>query len=168
MADIRCQMCGKPNPADAEVCQFCQARLKPVWASKPAESFFDAESEAEEEVPDWLSSLRGPDEPASGQPPEEKPEVGSFGGIESRETTGAEDWLSGLGAKDEIASDLVGGVFDLQPGDDLSELLSDSPKPEAEQLDWMGETAGVAAGEPGQFPEETPAEAAKKEISLIG
>ena len=160
MADIRCQMCGKPNPADAEVCQFCQARLKPVWASKSAESFFDAESESEEEVPDWLSSLRGPDEPASVQPPEEKPEEGSFGGIESRETTGAEDWLSGLGAKDEIAPDVVGGVFDLQSGDDLSELLSDSTKPEVEQPDWMGETAGVAAGEPGQFPEETPAEAA--------
>jgi hypothetical protein len=29
MDEIRCQMCGKENPADAEV-SFCQARLKPV------------------------------------------------------------------------------------------------------------------------------------------
>ena len=31
MADnVRCQMCGKPNPPEAEVCQHCNARLKPL------------------------------------------------------------------------------------------------------------------------------------------
>ena len=30
MADIRCPMCSKPNPADQEVCQYCGARLKPL------------------------------------------------------------------------------------------------------------------------------------------
>jgi hypothetical protein len=30
MAEIRCPMCSKPNPADLEVCQYCGARLKPL------------------------------------------------------------------------------------------------------------------------------------------
>ncbi len=30
MADVRCPMCGKPNPEDLVECQFCGARLKPV------------------------------------------------------------------------------------------------------------------------------------------
>lgn len=30
MADVRCPMCGKPNPEVLEECQFCGARLKPV------------------------------------------------------------------------------------------------------------------------------------------
>lgn len=62
MTDIRCPMCGKPNPAELEVCQFCQARLKPL--STP-------QSPAGDEPPDWLKNLRGKEEePAapSGEP----------------------------------------------------------------------------------------------------
>ena len=90
-------MCGKPNPAELEVCQFCQARLKPVTGGSPIESELPAPSqppisnaepaedvalpewlqslrqrqedlpdaaEPQEEVPDWLSNLRGPAEEA--------------------------------------------------------------------------------------------------------
>jgi hypothetical protein len=35
MADIRCPMCGKPNPDDLEKCAFCGARLKPLLAPSP-------------------------------------------------------------------------------------------------------------------------------------
>lgn len=38
MADVRCPMCGKPNPEDREVCQYCGARLKPVVPSNPPDS----------------------------------------------------------------------------------------------------------------------------------
>lgn len=38
MADVRCPMCGKPNPEDFEVCQYCGARIKPVVPSIPADS----------------------------------------------------------------------------------------------------------------------------------
>ena len=38
MADVRCPMCGKPNPEQLEECQFCGARLKPVIAPPPADS----------------------------------------------------------------------------------------------------------------------------------
>lgn len=69
MAEIRCPMCGKPNPDELEVCQFCQARLKPLFI-KPQESAEDwlkpageetpGERSAvpEPEAPDWLRSLR--------------------------------------------------------------------------------------------------------------
>ncbi len=38
MADVRCPMCGKSNPAELENCQFCEARLKPLPASTPVAS----------------------------------------------------------------------------------------------------------------------------------
>ena len=30
MAEIKCPMCSKPNPEELDVCQFCEARLKPL------------------------------------------------------------------------------------------------------------------------------------------
>ena len=38
MADVRCPMCGKPNPEALEECQYCGARLKPIVPSNPADS----------------------------------------------------------------------------------------------------------------------------------
>ncbi len=38
MADVRCPMCGKSNPAELEICQFCGARLTPLPASTPVDS----------------------------------------------------------------------------------------------------------------------------------
>ncbi len=52
---IRCPMCGKENPAHTEICQFCQARIKPVSGGlKPPPG---------EEV-DWLRDLSAVDETA--------------------------------------------------------------------------------------------------------
>jgi hypothetical protein len=31
MVDIKCPMCGKNNPPDKEICQYCQARIKPLF-----------------------------------------------------------------------------------------------------------------------------------------
>ena len=52
MADVRCPMCGKPNPADAEVCRHSWQRLKP--AKSDASS---AQPPASNE-PEWLRELR--------------------------------------------------------------------------------------------------------------
>jgi hypothetical protein len=38
MAIIRCQACGKPNPDFLEVCQYCDARLKPLEAAPAPEA----------------------------------------------------------------------------------------------------------------------------------
>jgi hypothetical protein len=68
-------MCGKPNPAEAEVCKYCQARLKPLnLGSTPAPG-------NKPEVPGWLTSLRG-----SGQ---DQPESAS-------QSEPVLDWLTGL------------------------------------------------------------------------
>lgn len=67
MGDVRCPMCGKSNPDDIEVCQFCQARLHPMVApeSKEQDSSSAVSSEAEElepspaeETSDWLQDIR--------------------------------------------------------------------------------------------------------------
>jgi hypothetical protein len=38
MADVRCPMCGKPNPPETVICKFCQARLEPLIAPSPSDS----------------------------------------------------------------------------------------------------------------------------------
>lgn len=67
MSDVRCPMCGKPSPAGQEVCQFCQARLKPLWISTKGDNESSIQSQppdqkstenAGADLPDWLASLR--------------------------------------------------------------------------------------------------------------
>ena len=38
MSDVRCPMCGKPNPEELEECRFCGARLKPVIGPPDSQS----------------------------------------------------------------------------------------------------------------------------------
>lgn len=64
MDEIRCPMCGKPNPADLDVCQYCQARLKPLTGP------ISEKPKAESEGDDWLGSLRS-DADLSGSDEEE-------------------------------------------------------------------------------------------------
>lgn len=47
MPDQSCPMCGKFNPADAQVCKYCQARLTPVTPPSSGVS-----------TPDWLKRIR--------------------------------------------------------------------------------------------------------------
>ena len=70
MAEVRCPMCGKPNAAEAEVCRFCSARLKPLVQagsagaapSKPARPGEPLAarniSSPGEDLPEWLKELR--------------------------------------------------------------------------------------------------------------
>ena len=43
-ASVRCQSCGRTNPAHLEVCQYCQARLKPLLAGGAAPAADTAET----------------------------------------------------------------------------------------------------------------------------
>ena len=52
MDTIRCPMCGKENPADLSVCQFCQARIKPLTGPISEDPAQAGSSD------DWLGSLR--------------------------------------------------------------------------------------------------------------
>ncbi|NIM96158.1 MAG: hypothetical protein GTO18_20870 [Anaerolineales bacterium] len=76
MDEVRCPMCSKPNPDDAEECTFCGARITPLVVEQPSEEPpieeaqepFESTEEVEpaepvEETPrsevDWLSRMRG-------------------------------------------------------------------------------------------------------------
>jgi hypothetical protein len=89
MSDVRCPMCGKPNPAEAEICKFCQARLKPLNldSASPAGN--------EPEVPNWLTSIRG-----SGQ---DQPESAS-------QSEPVPDWLTGLRSESSSEGDEEAGA----------------------------------------------------------
>ena len=132
MADVKCPMCGKANPADAEVCEFCQARIKPLLAgSTPAPS----------DPGDWLSGLRlsGDDEPKAEEP----------AAPESSEDEST-DWLSRIRARhqaeapaeepalenEESVSDWLAGLRQdgeepaPTPADSLSSLFADETSPQ--------------------------------------
>lgn len=122
MADIRCPMCSKPNPEDAEVCQYCQARLKPLVVSsasgpggsippkKPPVS--PAKAEHDSALPDWLDRIRSEDENVT--EPEEaeagsafQPEEAIYGDdkpqpVGKAESSDLPDWLASLGASGTI------------------------------------------------------------------
>lgn len=121
MAEVRCPMCGKPNPEEAEVCIFCEARLKPLILSPAA-------SEGDQNMPDWLRNLRSADQPEEDQPADDE---------KSAETL---DWFS---SPEELraveppapALDSPGGE---EPVDWLADLGSlEEPLPEAEQAPSM-------------------------------
>ena len=76
MTEIRCPMCGKANPAELEVCQYCQARLKPLIISPsqeerpPAREEPQTPSEPAADPSDWLRGFREEDESGSESEPE--------------------------------------------------------------------------------------------------
>jgi hypothetical protein len=68
MAEIRCPMCGKENPSELQICQFCQARLTPLVSQPPASdgdgsytedaTNHQGENESDSDFPEWLKDLR--------------------------------------------------------------------------------------------------------------
>src|SRR5512133_2666357 len=109
MADIRCPMCGKPNPDDLEICQFCQARLKPARSSEtggPAASslFGSLAASEDDELPEWLRDLRpqAASPAPAGEPEEslpewlstEKPSAPAAPAVSSAFSDEGLDWLS--------------------------------------------------------------------------
>lgn len=105
MADLRCPMCGKPNPADREECQYCQARLKPLWVGEPPENAPETEPGSEGDLPDWLRSMRqlGEDDEQP-QKDESRPSP-----ISSDRVDSAPDWLSSLRGESQEAEPLGDG-----------------------------------------------------------
>lgn len=140
MAEIRCPLCGKSNAADLEVCQFCQARLKPLQlqADKGSSAAPDTPPQSTpgadqpEDASDWLSSLREPEsapEPVAGE-------------AES-------DWLAGL--RGSIGNGE--GWLEFQPGP--SDGFETKDEPATPEEDWLGRLAQSEEVEP---PERAPAD----------
>lgn len=129
MAEIRCPMCGKPNPPDLEVCQYCGARLVPLISETPPQEQPGTPPEEsipeealihpKEGTPDWLSDLRqeGGEEDSSAGVQEEESELPQQPSFDSEESS---DWLSRLGEQAESS-----------PGTESPDSISD--------LDWSAE-----------------------------
>ncbi|MEK6572745.1 MAG: hypothetical protein AABZ58_00320, partial [Chloroflexota bacterium] len=107
MAELRCPMCSKINPDTLDVCQFCGARLRPLFLSpttpleRPAEPGKPATTPAPAPTTppssggtdDWLGQLRGGTSSfdSSSEEPASSPDA----------TEGVDDWLAKLRAQDE-------------------------------------------------------------------
>ncbi len=185
MAEIKCPMCSKPNPEDLDVCQFCEARLKPLtdelsrsqppiqpgakptpidtgelepvlpqWLREVRQKARDsaedkeqdlAESDAvqtkksvdllaglqsdtedNEEIPDWLSGLRGEEGQAVIE--EESSEDDQLSALESMLSEKTTDSLeSGASSLPGWVANLGDSKVDEQAGEDeLSAFLTDS------------------------------------------
>lgn len=137
MSDIRCPMCGKSNPSDLEVCQFCEARLKPlVGLPADEDSYQDRQKDEAKDEPfvpvgsqetgvnltDWLQSLRVDDETPSSSTAEEDLNAWlAAEGVEAQveadpsEVEGENDWLDNL-RQDGDTGDLSSGLDETGEG----------------------------------------------------
>ncbi|MDD5468523.1 MAG: hypothetical protein PHS96_12035 [Anaerolineales bacterium] len=123
MAEMRCPMCGKENPAELERCQYCQARLRPLETPAPHEPDQEATGPATSpgsEVPDWLGSFRQIDEGAAAplEPEESATEAGEAEALDLGEEE-LPEWLR----SEEAPSSPAGEPEGASPGD-LPEWLA--------------------------------------------
>jgi hypothetical protein len=170
MADVRCPMCGKPNPEELEQCQFCQARLKPLEGRPPAKESNipngtqpPLESGGEQDsIDEWLSFLRQSEDEGEPRPFDEEQladwmkEDLDIKMPESPESMGAEaapDWLSSLRSfSDEDAPD-VPEVNDTQPA--AVTLPADSSE-ESGVPDWLSKLRSRHIAEEGEADQAIP------------
>jgi hypothetical protein len=150
MAEVRCPMCGKPNPADLDVCQYCQARLKPLHVT-PSEAVPGSASQPpgsdkpgdEESVPEWLRSLRLEDETSELEESEAgdefpdwvtSPEGENLPEPHAEEGGELPDWLTDLRQQGK------GEIEEASPQDQEEEEAEASwGEPDAEERDWLAD-----------------------------
>jgi hypothetical protein len=111
MAEIKCPMCGKPNPAELAVCQFCEARLKPLTDElsrsqppiRPGEEPRDMDTgQLERALPGWLREIREQARESAdlgtGKPAAQEEKSDLLAGLHSQSKSEEEipDWLTGL------------------------------------------------------------------------
>lgn len=128
MAEVRCPMCGKLNPAELEECQFCHARLKPLIIEPSTEKPLES-SQDEEEAPDWLKDLR---QDPHAEADDYDPSEGLKSGSDEEENKGS-DWLSSM-------------RFAAGEEDDESD---EDPGQQEYEEDWLGRLGDVEAPDAG-------------------
>ncbi len=138
MGEVRCPMCGKPNPDELDVCQYCEARLKPLLGPVEPADTPKAEEPNVGSVTDWLDSLRAQegdellDTPSDDFEVDENPEEVLPTLEESDEQQTEADWLQGLRSDRELDqeadSDVDATRLDWLAGDAIQ--ASDVP-------DWL-------------------------------
>ena len=137
MADVSCPVCGKMNPEDAEICQYCFSLLKqaqeeqPDWLSRIREKT-KQEQESESELPDWLKDDPAP-VPAAAEKPRDSvstpsapenvpvqpaPEIPTDAGLDDD----TPDWLRKLRSQSETEGNPVEDEAPIAPAAEISDL----------------------------------------------
>ncbi|HJS29159.1 MAG TPA: hypothetical protein VJ768_06035 [Anaerolineales bacterium] len=149
MADIRCPMCGKLNPSDLEICQFCEARLIPLAPGAPLD-----EPRPSREVPEepdehgdpagsWLDDLRGEDEE------EDYPSLDA-----DEAEVDSQDWLGRIGSEEPIWTPEPEAQTDASP---RPEPEFDWSEPSVEGSDDSGDLPAMAfSGQGGEAEDDLP------------
>jgi hypothetical protein len=144
-------MCGKPNPEDLEVCQFCQARLSPLIApgSEEKDTTPAPGSESDElgpapeiESTDWLQDIRHDEDVSDWNQDESSAELSA---TEPESEAGSSEFAVEL--PDWIAEETLEMEQDFEPGPS-SLQPEDVSRPEPEQ----GESALDASSSEPQAP----------------
>lgn len=133
MEEIRCPMCGRPNPADRDVCQFCEARLKPLTGPL-SEDDSPSTSRPEEDDDDWLGSLRSEADMADEDDSDWSEEEVEVDGEHQRDPL---DWLSSMDDQSEPAPPADRQPEAPQPAEPVQPVESEA---ESEQVDlsaWL-------------------------------
>ena len=155
MAEQRCPMCGKPNPEELEICQYCQARLKPLTAPlgepiRPGdEPVKKSTSELERALPEWLRKARHPaSDTTADQPPEtgELPLSKPASQVRSEKPapSQAADLLSGLISQStDEEEEIPEWLANLSGGTPTSKKA----EPEPQLPDWLSDSSGQAEQE---------------------
>ncbi len=138
MNEIRCPMCGKPNPEDHDECRYCGARLKPlVGSSRPEERAYQPPT-------DPIGPEESADEPVE-PPPPASPEP----------QAPQDDWLSALREDGQDDDSSFGDTGELHMDDDEED--------DADSEAWFSRIGGDAAPD---APSETPAPSAEPPIPM--
>ncbi|WP_322509286.1 zinc ribbon domain-containing protein, partial [Anaerolinea sp.] len=138
MAEKFCPTCGKSNPEDALICQFCGARLEaedlPDWLSalRTPSAPSGGEAGGGEDLPDWLKEIRSQSEAERGTP------LDLFAPEGGEEEAPIPDWLSGLSGGETPSA----GAEEPLPWEIPAESAatppeSPAPAPSAEEGDWL-------------------------------
>jgi hypothetical protein len=146
MDEVRCPMCSKKNPADAESCEFCGARIKPLILQSSSQ---EPPARDEKEFPSPVDRS------------EEQPD----GGAQDLEQTSQEtDWLSRMRIEvdDEEEGDLDLSERDEGPKRGETDLLGRFRDLgiSSEEKDLSSEDQAIRAvmGEPAELETELPQE----------
>ncbi|OGO25558.1 MAG: hypothetical protein A2W33_05365 [Chloroflexi bacterium RBG_16_52_11] len=174
-------MCGKSNPSEREICQYCQARLKPLVISQhpdepaPKKDSLDflgqsppssQDEAADEGLPDWLASLRKADEAAvPSEPAEDLPdwlemEKQPIPEETRQDEAAVPDWLTSFRAS---GADVEEGLSDER--EEYSPSISQRESEEEGLPDWLeGMSPSTSAPlEPGESGEEALAQIESEE-----
>jgi len=169
-------MCGKPNPEDRELCQFCNARLKPL-IKPPAEDPDTSSllsgtpptpqdtSELEQTLPAWLQNARKESDEDEPMKTEDDDWLQHIQDLESGGKTTAEkqpatngrelpDWLSGLDdeysqieEEENEEEDLPDWLLKFREEPDALEEEADELSPIDDVPDWVLEGIEKPDGE---------------------